>query len=348
MKALVTGITGQDGSYLAEFLLSRGYEVHGIIRRASTFNTVRLDHLLFDGQREKQAGLFLHYGDMIDSSNLNRLLEQIKPDEIYNLAAQSHVQVSFEVPEYSAEIDGLGVLRLLDAIRETGVKTKLYHASTSELFGKVMETPQRETTPFYPRSPYAVAKLYAHWIVKNYREAYNLFACNGILFNHDSPRRGENFVTRKISRGIAYILAGKQDHIYLGNLDAKRDWGFAPEYVEFMWKMMQDGDGDDFVLGTGETHSVREFVEEAFTYAGLDHQKLVKIDQRYFRPTEVDLLISDSAKARGKLGWNPKVAFKDLVRIMVDADMRAVGLTPPGEGDRVLKEYFPDKWWSGD
>ncbi len=348
MKAFITGITGQDGSYLAEFLLSKGYEVHGIIRRASTFNTVRLDHLLFDGQREKNIGLFLHYGDMIDSSNLNRLLEQIQPDEIYNLAAQSHVQVSFEVPEYSAEVDGLGVLRLLDAIRETGLKTKFYQASTSELFGKVVESPQKETTPFYPRSPYAVAKLYAHWIVRNYREAYNLFACNGILFNHDSPRRGENFVTRKISRGIAYILAGKQDCIYLGNLEAKRDWGFATEYVEFMWKMLQNNKGEDFVLGTGETHSVREFVEEAFSYAELDPDKYVKIDPRYFRLTEVDELVSDSTRAREKLGWKPKVAFKDLVRIMVDADMRAVGLKPVGEGDQILKEKFPHKWWEGD
>ena len=346
--AFITGITGQDGSYLAEFLLSRGYEVHGIIRRASTFNTGRLDHLLFDGQQEKESGPYLHYGDMIDSSNLNRVLEEIKPDEIYNLAAQSHVKVSFEVPEYTAEVDAVGTLRLLDAIKETGLKVKFYQASTSELFGKIIEIPQKETTPFYPRSPYAAAKLYAYWIVVNYREAYNLFACNGILFNHESPRRGENFVTRKITRGIAHILAKKQDYLYLGNLNAKRDWGYAPEYVEFMWKMLQNGVPQDFVIGTGETHSVREFTEEAFSYAGLDWREYVKIDSRYFRPTEVDLLIADPSKAKEKLSWSPKVTFKDLVKIMVDADMRAVGLEPVGEGDEILKAKFPDQWWRMD
>ena len=347
-KAFITGITGQDGSYLTEFLLSKGYEVHGIIRRASTFNTDRLDHLLFDGQGERDIGLFLHYGDMIDSSNLNRVLEQVQPDEIYNLAAQSHVKVSFEVPEYSAEVDAVGVLRILDAIKETGLRTRFYQASTSELFGKATEIPQKETTPFYPRSPYAVAKLYAHWIVKNYREAYNLFACNGILFNHESLRRGETFVTRKITRGIAHIIAGKQDYLYLGNLDARRDWGYAPEYVEFMWKMLQNEEPGDFVVGTGEAHSVREFVEQAFSYAGLDWKKYVKIDPIYLRPTEVDELLADPTNARQKLGWNPKIKFDDLVKIMVDADMRVTGLKPVGEGDRILKEKFPDRWWGVD
>ncbi len=347
-KAFITGITGQDGSYLAELLLSKGYEVHGIIRRASIFNTDRLDHLLFDGQGESDIGLFLHYGDMIDSSNLNRVLEQIQPDEIYNLAAQSHVKVSFEVPEYSAEVDAVGVLRILDAIKETGLKPRFYQASTSELFGKAVEIPQNETTPFYPRSPYAVAKLYAHWIVINYREAYNLFACNGILFNHESPRRGGTFVTRKISRGIAHILAGKQDYLYLGNFDARRDWGYAPEYAEFMWKMLQNEEPQDFVIGTGEVHTVREFVEQAFSYAGLDWEKYVKVDSRYFRLTEVDVLAADSTNASQKLGWNPKIKFDDLVRIMVDADMRIVGLKPVGEGDNILKKKFPNRWWGID
>ena len=322
--------------------------MHGIIRRASTFNTVRLNHMLFDGQRERDIGLFLHYGDMIDSSNLNRVLEQVKPDEIYNLAAQSHVQVSFEVPEYSAEVDAVGVLRILDAIRETGVKTKFYQAATSELFGKARETPQKETTPFYPRSPYAVAKLYAYWIVKNYREAYSLFACNGIFFNHESPRRGENFVTRKVTRGIAHILAKKQDYIYLGNLEAKRDWGYAPEYVEFMWKMLQNEQPEDFVIGNGEVHSVKEFIEEVFSYVGLDWENYIKIDQRYFRLTEVDELVADPTNVREKLGWNPKIQFKELVKIMVDADMRAVGLEPIGEGDKILREKFPNRWWGID
>lgn len=347
-KVFITGITGQDGSYLAEFLLSKGYEVHGIIRRASTFNTGRIDHLLFDGQRERDVSLFLHYGDMLDSSNLNRVLEQVQPDEIYNLAAQSHVKVSFEVPEYSAEVDGVGVLRILDAIKETELKTRFYQASTSELFGKVREVPQTETTPFYPRSPYSVAKLYAHWIVKNYREAYNLFACNGILFNHESVRRGETFVTRKITRGIAYILAGKQDYLYLGNLDARRDWGYAPEYVEFMWKMLQSEEPEDLVVGIGESYSVGDFVELAFSYAGLDWKKYVKVDQRYFRPTEVDELVADSTNAREKLGWNPKIKFGDLVKIMLDADIRIVGLEPVGEGDKILKEKFPNRWWEVD
>jgi len=347
-KALITGITGQDGSYLAEFLLSKGYEVHGIVRKASTFTTARLDHILFDGERERKIGLVLHYGDMIDSSNLNRILESVQPDEIYNLAAQSHVKVSFEVPEYSAEVDGVGVLRILDAIKEAGLKVRFYQASTSELFGKAIETPQKETTPFYPRSPYAVAKLYAYWIVKNYVEAYGLFACNGLLFNHESPRRGETFLTRKVTRGIAHILAKKQDYLYLGNLEAKRDWGYAPEYVEFMWRMLQNEKPEDFVIGTGESHSVREFVKEAFSYVGLDWRKYVKLDPRYFRPTEVDELVADPTKASKMLGWNPKIKFHELVRIMVDADMRAVGLAPIGKGEKILVEKFPNRWWQVD
>lgn len=346
--ALITGITGQDGSYLAEFLLSKGYTVHGIIRKASTFNTSRIDHIIADELHEPATKFFLHYGDMNDSSNLNRILEKTQPDEIYNLAAQSHVKVSFEVPEYCADVDGVGVLRLLDGISETKIETKLYQASTSELFGKVVEVPQKETTPFYPRSPYAVAKLYAHWIVKNYREAYNLFACNGILFNHESPRRGETFVTRKITRAIASILAKKQSCLYLGNLDAKRDWGYAPEYVELMWKMLQNDEPEDFVVGTGEMHSAKEFVEETFSYAGLDWKEYVKIDPRYFRPTEVEELIADPTKARNRLGWNPIIKFKDLTKIMVDADMRAVGLEPIGEGDEILERKIPDRWWRVD
>lgn len=347
-KALITGCTGQDGSYLTEFLLSKGYEVHGIIRRSSSINTRRLDHLLFDGPRGSEAMIILYHGDMIDSSNLNRILEQVQPDEIYNLAAQSHVKVSFELPEYSAEVDGVGVLRILDAIKETGLKVKFYQASTSELFGKAVEIPQTETTPFYPRSPYAVAKLFAYWIVNNYREAYGLFACNGVLFNHESPRRGETFVTRKVTRGIAHILAKKQDCLYLGNLEARRDWGYAPEYTELMWKMLQREKPDDFVIGTGESKSVREFVEEAFSYVGLDWHTYVKVDNKYLRPTEADYLIADSTKAKKLLGWEPKIKFHDLIRIMIDADMRAAGLKPVGEGDKILKETFPDRWWQID
>lgn len=341
-RALITGITGQDGSYLAEFLLSKGYEVHGIIRRGSTFNTRRIDHLIEENK------LILYHGDMIDSSNLNRVLEKARPDEIYNLAAQSHVKVSFEIPEYTAEVDALGVLRLLDAIKERRIKVKVYQASTSELFGNVAETPQKETTPFYPRSPYAAAKLYAYWVINNYREAYNIFACNGILFNHESPRRGETFVTRKITMAIASILAKRQEFMCLGNLNARRDWGFAPEYVEFMWKMMQNKKPEDLVVGTGESHSVKEFVEEAFSYVGLDWKKYVKVDKKYFRPTEVDRLVADPAEAGKKLGWSPKIRFSALVRIMIDADMRAKGLEPIGEGDKILKRTFRNKWWRGD
>lgn len=336
-KALISGITGQDGSYLAEILLKKGYEVHGIIRRSSSFNTGRIDHLMNDKEVMNKS-FFLYHGDITDTSNLNRLLEKIEPDEIYNLAAQSHVKVSFEVPEYTAEVDAVGTLRFLDAIRETGIKTKFYQASTSELYGKVQEVPQRETTPFYPRSPYGVAKIYGYWIVVNYREAYNLFACNGILFNHESPRRGETFVTRKITRAVAAIKKGKQDKLTLGNLDSKRDWGYAPEYCEGMWMMMQQNNPEDYVLATGETHTVKEFTELAFKSVGIDIEwkgkeekekgvdaktgkTLVAVDPMYYRPTEVDLLIGDAAKAKKNLGWEPKVKFAQLVDIMVQADL---------------------------
>ncbi len=320
-KALITGITGQDGSYLAEQLLAKGYEVYGIIRRASTFNTERLDHIYQD-PHEQGRRLHLVYGDLNDASSLNKILRDVQPDEIYNLGAQSHVRVSFDIPEYTAEIGALGTLRLLEAIRETGLhKTRFYQASSSELFGKVQEVPQRETTPFYPRSPYAVAKAYAYYITVNYRESYGLFACNGILFNHESPRRGETFVTRKVTRAAASIKLGLQDKLYLGNLDAKRDWGYAPEYVDAMWRMLQQDEADDFVIATGETHSVRELVTEAFMHVGLDWQQYLEVDPRYFRPAEVDLLIGDPTKAKKKLGWEPKTTFRDLVRLMVDADL---------------------------
>jgi GDPmannose 4,6-dehydratase len=335
--ALITGITGQDGSYLAELLLAKNYDVHGIIRRSSSFNTQRLDHIYQDPHVPDQQ-LFLHYGDLTDSSNLSRLVEVIQPNEIYNLGAQSHVKVSFEVPEYTAEVDGLGTLRLLDAIKETGVDCRFYQASTSELYGKVQEVPQNEKTPFYPRSPYAVAKLYAYWLVVNYREAYDLYACNGILFNHESPRRGKTFVTRKITRAASRIANGLQDRLYLGNLSSKRDWGYAPEYVEAMWLMLQQSEPDDLVVATGETHTVREFVSHAFERAGIpltwegegaaevgrnqsDGRVLVEVDPRYFRPTEVELLLGDPSKAAETIGWRPQTRFKQLVEIMVDHDM---------------------------
>ncbi len=320
-RALITGITGQDGSYLAELLLSKGCEVHGIIRRASTFNTGRLDHIYSDPHLNKTA-LKLHYGDLSDASAMARLIDKIAPDEIYNLAAQSHVRVSFDSPEYTTDITATGVVRLLEAIRETGIKPRFYQASSSEMFGKVHEVPQRETTPFYPRSPYGCAKVYAHWITVNYRESYGLHASNGILFNHESPRRGETFVTRKITRAVAHILAGLQQKLYLGNLDAKRDWGYAQEYVEAMWLMLQQDQPDDYVIATNETHSVREFLEAAFAHAGLDWRKYVEIDPNYYRPTEVDLLIGDYSKAKKKLGWEPKTRFVDLVKLMVDADVQ--------------------------
>ena len=320
-QALITGITGQDGSYLAELLLSKGYTVHGIIRRASTFNTGRLDRIYADPHAAKTR-LFLHYGDLSDASALARLLTKIQPEEVYNLAAQSHVRVSFDAPEYTADIVGTGTVRLLEAIREAGIKPRFYQASSSEMYGKVLEVPQTETTPFYPRSPYACAKVYSYWITVNYRESYGLHASNGILFNHESPRRGETFVTRKITRALAQIKAGRQDKLYLGNLDSKRDWGYAKEYVEAMWLMLQQDEPDDYVIATNETHSVREFLEVAFAHAGLEWQKYVEIDPRYFRPAEVDLLIGDASKAKQKLGWEPKTKFVELVKIMVDADMK--------------------------
>lgn len=320
-KALITGITGQDGSYLAELLLGKGYEVHGIIRRASTFNTGRIDHLYKD-PHINGVHLFLHYGDIADSTNLIKLLYRIQPDEVYHLAAQSHVRVSFDIPEYTGDVTGLSTIRILEAIRETGVASKFYQASSSEMFGKVHEVPQRETTPFHPRSPYGAAKVYAYWATVNYRESYNLFACNGILFNHESPRRGETFVTRKITRAVARIKAGIQDKLYLGNLDAKRDWGYAKEYVEAMWRMLQQDEPADYVIATGETRSVREFLTEAFAHVDLEWQNYVELDEKYLRPAEVDLLVGDSTKARNALGWEPNVTFKELVRLMVDADMR--------------------------
>ena len=322
-KALITGITGQDGSYLAELLLAKGYEVHGIIRRASTFNTDRIDHLYQD-PHINGVQLFLHFGDIADATSLIKLLYRIQPDEIYHLASQSHVRVSFDIPEYTGDVTGLGTLRILEAIRETGVKAKFYQASSSEMYGKVQEVPQRETTPFYPRSPYGAAKVYAYWITVNYRESYGVFACNGILFNHESPRRGETFVTRKVTRAVAHIKAGLQDKLYLGNLDAKRDWGYAKEYVEAMWRMLQQDEPDDYVVATGETHTVQEFVEEAFSYAGLDWRDYVEIDPWYYRPSEVDLLVGDASKAKRVLEWEPKTTFKDLVSLMVDADMAAL------------------------
>ncbi|MFH1308700.1 MAG: GDP-mannose 4,6-dehydratase [Patescibacteria group bacterium] len=337
-KALITGITGQDGSYLAEFLLGKGYEVHGIIRRASTFNTGRINHLYQD-PHVNNIRLFLYYGDLSDSSNISRVLEQVKPDEIYHLGAQSHVRVSFDIPEYTGDVTALGTLRLLDAIKETKIKTRFYQASSSEMFGKVQETPQKETTPFYPRSPYGCAKVYAYWITKNYRESYNIFACNGILFNHESPRRGETFVTRKITRGLSRIKLGKENKLYLGNLDAKRDWGYAKDYVEGMWLMLQQNKPDDYILATGETHSVREFTEEVCKLLGFDliwsgkgieekgidkntGKVIIEIDLEYFRPAEVDLLVGDPSKAKKELNWEPKVKFMELVKLMVEEDFK--------------------------
>jgi len=337
-KALITGVTGQDGSYLSEFLLKKGYEVHGVMRRSSSFNTWRVNHLYKDPHERDH--FILHYGDMSDATNVIRLIKQIKPDEIYNLAAQSHVKVSFETAEYTANCDGLGVLRILEAVRLLDMidKVKIYQASTSELFGKVIETPQTEKTPFYPRSPYGAAKLYAYWIIKNYREAYNMFACNGILFNHESPRRGQTFVTRKITMGLSKIKLGKQKKLYLGNIDAKRDWGYAPEYVESMWMMLQQDKPDDYVIATGETHTVREFIEEACKVLDIDlewkgkgvdekgidkktGETIIEIDPRYFRPTEVNLLLGDASKAQKILGWKAKTKFKELVKIMIDGDI---------------------------
>ncbi len=361
-KALITGITGQDGSYLAEFLLSKGYEVHGIIRRSSSFNTQRINHIYIDPHKT-EAKLFLHFGDLADPGTLSELIWNVQPDEIYHLAAQSHVKVSFDMPEYTGNVTGLGTTRLLEAIRRSGIKTKFYQASSSEMFGSVLP-PQNEQTIFYPRSPYAAAKLYAHSIAINYREAYGFFICNGILFNHESPRRGETFVTRKITRGLANILAGNQKNIFLGNLDSKRDWGFAPEYVEMMWLILQQETPNDYVVGSGESHTVRSFVEKAFSYAGIELEwvgsgdkerglvksvktsitgiklgdELITVDPNYYRPTEVDHLHADISKAKKQLGWQPRVTFDELVQIMVDYDLKAVNLIPPGKGIKVSQE----------
>lgn len=333
-RALITGITGQDGSYLAELLLSKGYEVYGIIRRSSSFNTARIDPIYQD-PHVANTRLHLVYGDLNDASSLNRILRTVQPAEIYNLGAQSHVRVSFDIPEYTAEVTGLGTVRILEAIRESGLKPKFYQASSSEMFGKVQEIPQRETTAFYPRSPYGAAKAYAHWITVNYREAYGLFACNGILFNHESPRRGETFVSRKVTKASARIKLGLQEELYLGNLDAKRDWGYAGDYVQAMWMMLQQPDPDDYVIATGETHTVRELLDVAFGHLNLEWQKYVKIDPRYFRPTEVDLLIGDASKAKTKLGWEQKVSFKELITMMVETDIQAERLKLEGTRSRA-------------
>jgi GDPmannose 4,6-dehydratase len=338
-SALITGITGQDGSYLAELLLSKGYEVHGLIRRASTFNTKRIDHLYRDPHNGAQAKLRLHYGDVTSAGSLLDIIYNIRPEEIYHLAAQSHVRVSFDLPEYTGDVTGLGAVRILEAIRQSGHKTRFYQASSSEMFGSA-PPPQSEATVFEPCSPYAAAKVYAYWLTRNYRQGYDLFAANGILFNHESVRRGETFVTRKISRALAAILSGKQEYLYLGNLEARRDWGYAPEYVEAMWLMLQQDEAADIVIGTGETYSVREFLAEAFSYVGLDWEEYVRIDPRYFRPTEVDVLRADASKARTLMGWEPRVHFHELVRIMVDADLELAGLSSPGDGQRILQERF--------
>lgn len=342
-RALITGITGQDGSYLSEFLLEQGYEVHGIIRRTSTFNTDRIDHI-YEDPHQQGTRLFLHYGDLTDGTTLRRILEEVQPTEIYNLGAQSHVRVSFDSPEYTVDTVGMGTLRLLEAVRDyqhrTGIQVRFYQAGSSEMFGLVQEVPQRETTPFYPRSPYACAKVYAHWQTVNYRESYGLFACNGILFNHESPRRGETFVTRKITRAIARIVAGQQKKLYMGNLDAKRDWGYAKDYVQAMWLMLQQDQPDDYVVATGETHSVREFLEIAFNHVNLNWQDYVEFDQRYLRPAEVDLLIGDPTKAHQQLRWQPSVTFQELVFLMVEADLQALGLFSPKDHSAPLDQNF--------
>jgi GDPmannose 4,6-dehydratase len=345
-RAFITGITGQDGSYLAEFLLSKGYQVHGIIRRASTFNTGRIDHIYVD-PHDPHAKLFLHYGDLSDSEQIANIIHSLDPTEIYHLGAQSHVKVSFSMPEYTGNVTALGTVRILESIRRNGNHSKFYQASSSEMFGRT-PSPQHEESCFNPTSPYAVAKVYAYWIAKNYRLGYNMFACNGILFNHESPRRGEIFVTRKITMAVASILAKKQSALYLGNMEARRDWGYAPEYVEVMWQILQQQNPDDYVVGTGEQHSVREFTEEAFRYVGLDWEKYTKIDAKYLRPTETEDLAADSRKIKKTIGWEPKIRFKDLVKIMVDADMRKAGLTAIGEGDEIIKKKFPNRWWKID
>ena len=337
-RALITGITGQDGSYLAEFLLSKDYEVHGLIRRSSTFNTQRIDHIYKD-PHDPEVRLFLHYGDLTNAEQLTNLIYNLQPDEIYHLGAQSHVQVSFEMPEYTGSVSGLGTTRVLEALRRSGINSRFYQASSSEMFGNTAP-PQNEESLFRPRSPYAAAKMYSFWMTRLYREGYGLFACNGILFNHESPRRGETFVTRKITRGLAHILANKQKKLYLGSLDVRRDWGYAPEYVRAMWLMLQQESPDDYVIGTGESHSVREFVEEAFSYASLEWREYIEIDQRYFRPLDVQELRADFSKARNGLSWKPKVTFSELISIMVDVDMEMLGLKPPGKGKKVLREKF--------
>lgn len=345
-KALITGITGQDGSYLAELLLSKGYEVHGIIRRASTFNTSRIDHIYRD-PHEPDSRLILHYGDVGDSEQISNVAYNVRPDEAYHLAAQTHVRISFDTPEYTGNVTALGTVRILEAIRRSGSTARFYQASSSEMFGDA-KPPQNEETPFRPRSPYGCAKVYSYWMVVNYREGYGLHANNGILFNHESPRRGETFVTRKITRAVASILAGRQKKLYVGNLEAKRDWGYAPEYVECMHRILENDKPGDFVVGTGESHSVKEFVEEAFSYAGLDTDRYVEIDKRYLRPLDPEILVADCSRARKVLKWSPRIKFQQLVRIMVDADMRKTGLKPIGEGDAILDETFPNRWWKVD
>lgn len=345
--ALITGISGQDGSYLAELLLSKGYRVHGIIRRASTFNTARIDHLYQDSHAQG-VRLLLHYGDLTDASNLERIIKEVKPDEIYHLGAQSHVKVSFDMPEFTANTVALGTLRILEAIRNCGLAIKFYNAASSEMFGST-PPPQHEKTVFHPRSPYAVSKVFAFHMARLYREAYGIFSCNGILFNHESPRRGETFVTRKITRSIARIKVGLDKKLYLGNLEARRDWGFAPEYVEAMHMMLQQDSPDDYVIATGQTHSVKEFLEETFAYAGLgDFKQYVEVDPRYFRPAEVESLIGDATKAKEKLGFTSKITFSDLCKIMVDSDLKALSIHTPGEGEKILQEKFPTKWWNRD
>jgi GDPmannose 4,6-dehydratase len=345
-RALITGITGQDGSYLTELLLGKGYEVHGIIRRASTFNTDRIDHI-YEDPHDTHRRLHLHYGDLSTAEQLTGLIYNMQPDEIYHLGAQSHVRVSFEVPEFTGNITGLGTTRILEAVRSSGIPCRFYQAGSSEMFGST-PPPQCETTPFHPRSPYGAAKVYAHWMAVNYREAYGMFAANGILFNHESPRRGETFVTRKITRAVARIYAGRQTKLYLGNLDARRDWGYAPEYVEGMWRILQKESSSDYVLGTGEAHTVREFVEEAFGYLGLDWKEYVELDPRYLRPAEVEFLLADATKAHRELEWQPRIKFRELVRIMVDGDLEAIGLIPKGAGRAIMEENF-EGWhrWDG-
>jgi GDPmannose 4,6-dehydratase len=346
-KALITGITGQDGSYLAELLLSKEYEVHGLVRRASSFNRARIEHIYNDPDNENRTHLHLHYGDVTDTGSLIELIRELQPEEIYHLAAQTHVRVSFDLPEYTGDVTGLGVIRILEAIRKSGIKTRFYQASSSEMFG-CAKPPQNELTPFEPQSPYAVAKVYAYWTTVNYRHGYQIFASNGIMFNHESPRRGESFVTRKITHALAAIVAGKQKEMYLGNLEARRDWGYAPDYVAAMWKMLQCDSADDFVIGTGEAHSVREFLDEAFGYLNMDWHEHVKIDPRFYRPNEVDFLQADPAKAQRVLGWEPRVFFKDLVRIMVDADLELAGLKSPGQGAKIIEKHHGNwhRWGS--